>query len=96
MDSSTTKALWDGLTPEQKKEMADNAARWRADRQPEDVDAPMKDATEDDPTLPSSSSSATPPSSSVVPPSSVHCTMTIGEGRAHHMDMVREERFREA
>ena len=81
MDPSATKTLWDGLTLKQKKAMAAIAADW----QPEDVQ--MEDASDDEPT---------PPSSSFVAPSPVHCTLTIGETRAHYMDMVREEKFREA
>ena len=98
MDPSTVKALWDGLTPEQKKAMATIAADGQAASQPKVVQ--MEDASDDEPvTLSSSSvapsSSSTAPSSSA-PPSPVHCTMTIGEACAHYMDMVRQEQSREA
>ncbi|KAE8778661.1 hypothetical protein D1007_48424 [Hordeum vulgare] len=96
MDSSPAKTLWDGLMPQQKKEMAAVAARWRADRHPEDVDVPVEDVVDDDPTLPTSSSSVATPSFSAVPPSPVHYTMTIGKVHARYMDMVREDRFWEA
>ncbi|KAE8775827.1 Peroxisomal biogenesis factor 3 [Hordeum vulgare] len=56
----------------------------------------MKDATNNDPMLPSSSSSASPPFSSTMPSSLVHCTMTIYEACAHYMDMVWEEPLWEA
>ena len=94
MDPSMSKALWDGLTSEQKKAMAAIAADWQAGRQPEDMQ--MEEASDDKPSPPSSSSAA--PSSSA-PPSPVHRTLTIDEARAHYMDMVREEReeqFQEA
>ena len=83
--SRTPNLFWDRLSLEQKKEMAAIAAG----RQAEADDGPMDDAVEDEPG----------PSSSPAPPSAVHCTMTIGEARAHYMDMVREEpedMFREA
>nr|AGW47713.1 hypothetical protein [Hordeum vulgare subsp. vulgare]QGH59155.1 hypothetical protein [Hordeum vulgare subsp. vulgare] len=96
MDPSPTKALWDGLSPNQEKEMANIVARWLADGQAEDADDQMKDVDDDDPVLPSSFSSTAPSSSSIVPPSPMHCTMTIGEVHAHYMDMVHEEQFREA
>ena len=91
MDPSAAKALWDRLMLEHKKAMAAIAADWQAGRQPKDVQ--MEDTSDDEPAAPSSSSAA--PSSSA-PPSPVHCTMTMGEAHAHYMDMVREERFREA
>lgn len=64
--------------------MAAITAGWLAGRQPEDDDVPVEDDEQAPP------SSSVPPSSSA-PPSPVHCTMTIGEVRAHYMDMEREE-----
>ena len=69
--------------------MAAIAGGWLAGKQPEDDDVPMEDTAADEPAPPSSS---VPPSHSSAPPSPVHCTLTIGEARAHYMDMVREER----
>ena len=37
MDPSAAKASWDGLTSEQKKELATIAVDWQAGRQPEDA-----------------------------------------------------------
>ena len=52
MDPSAAKALWDGLTSEQKKAMAAIAADWQSE------DMEMEDAFDDEPTPPSTSSSA--------------------------------------
>ena len=50
------KALWYGLTPEQKKVMVAIAADWQAGSQPEDMQ--MEDASDDKPMVPFSSSAA--------------------------------------
>lgn len=62
---------------------------WLAGRQLEDDDVPMKNMVVDDPA----------PTPSSVPSLPVHCTMTISEGHAQYMDMVRQkhqEQFWEA
>ena len=46
----------------------------------------MEDGADDEPA----------PQSSSAPPSPVHCSMTIGEARAHYIDVVREDQFWEA
>ncbi|KAE8811798.1 u-box domain-containing protein 33 [Hordeum vulgare] len=76
-------APWDGLPSDEKKEMIAIAAGGLAGRQPKDDEFSMKDVVDDEP-MPTSS------------PRVVHCIITIGEARAHYMDIVREELFREA
>ena len=74
MDPSAAKALWGGLTSEQKA-MAAITADWQTRRQPEDASddaVQIQDASGDELALPSSA-----------PPSPVHCTMTISEACAH-------------
>ncbi|KAE8816213.1 hypothetical protein D1007_06338 [Hordeum vulgare] len=49
MASSRSKALWDNLSPEEKRQMAAIVVGWQAGRQAEDDDIQMEDYTKDEP-----------------------------------------------
>lgn len=82
MASSGSKALWDSLSSEQKKEIAAIAASWQASRRTSSSEAsaedkPMAEAVDDEPEPPS------------LP---AHAGITMGKARAHYTEMVLEER----